>query len=75
MTFLLDAHFQKTNFTIAMTFSTWIFVEQITYKINVTVFIFFNYDKSYKPKSRTIFFVHTPYFVIHSWDRVIESVK
>ena len=53
-TLLLGAHFQKTNFAIAMAFSTWI-LKQITNKNNVTVFIFFNYYKSYKPKSRTIF--------------------
>ena len=46
MTFLLDAHFQKTNIDIVMTLGTWI-LKQMTNKNNVTVLILFNYDESY----------------------------
>ena len=38
-----------------MIFITWI-LKQMTNKNKVTVFMFFNYDKSYKTKSRSIFF-------------------
>ena len=52
---LVGCPLKKSNFGIAMTFSTWT-LKQITNKSNATVFIIFNYDKSYKPKIRTIFF-------------------
>ena len=72
---MLDAHFQKTNFDIAMTLSTWI-MKQMTNKNNAILLIFSIIIKAISLKVGPFFCAHSLVYGTHDSNKtfLLEAI-